>query len=202
MKARVDKLLVDNINRVLEANDADLRAALRSEFTGASTVQEGGSPVLLSNAYGSIAFDSTSTGNAAGVETDLRSVTLPARALGTNGDGVHVSVGGTFATGTVADVTVYFGGIAVFTGTAVVALSPGTWSIQTSCWRASATEVKCLTTYADDDGAFFSVGARPIYASVSGLVLSDAQVFKITANDPIANNVTAEIGSFAWTSAP
>jgi collagen type VII alpha len=154
------------------------------------------------NAHTSIAFDSASTGNTAATETDIRTTTLVASALGTNGDGVHFTAAGSFANTASVDkrLIVYFGGTAIFDSGNLAITSSNTWRMSADCWRDSSTSVKCTTIISSSATAALTALSK--YATVTSLTLSNTQVFKITGNGTNANDTTAEIWEVYGTVSP
>jgi hypothetical protein len=158
-----------------------------------------GSASRLAKAGGAIFVSSATTGNSAGTETDIRTVTLEAGVLGTDGDSVTVTAGGTIAnTGsTNKRLRAYFGGTSIL-DTGPTSLLADTWRMVLDITRASSSSVKCVMTLTFGSG-FFSV---PQYTSVTGLTLSNTQVLKITGNGSFASDVVAEVWKGHWSSAP
>jgi hypothetical protein len=154
------------------------------------------------NAHTSIAFDSASTGNTAATETDIRTTTLVANALGTNGDGVHFTAAGSFANtvSTNKRLIVYFGGTAIFDSGSLAITSSNTWRLSSDCWRDSSTSVKCTTIASSS--ATGALTALSVYTAVTSLTLSNTQVYKITGNGTNASDVTAEVWEVYGTVSP
>lgn len=161
-----------------------------------------GSSTTLAKAGGTIAFSSATTGNGAGAETDIRTQTLTASILANDGDGASFVASGSFAATASVNkrIIVYFGGTAVFDSGSLAITSASTWRITSSCDRTSSSAVTCSTTLSSSaTGALTAVSQE---TSVTGLTLTNTQVYKITGNGTNASDVVAHLWKMRWDSAP
>lgn len=165
----------------------------------------GGGTIAFSALTGApiaLAFDASTTGNTAATETDIRTTTLTAGQLSADGQSVRFDSAGSFA-GTLATnkrIIVYFGGTAILDSGSLAITSANTWRLSSNCYRDSPSSVKCSTILSSS--ATGALTALSQYATVTGLTLSNAQVYKITGNGTNANDVTAEVWKVAFDPAP
>lgn len=140
----------------------------------------------------------TSTGTpASAVETDLYTYTAVASALGTDGDGIALTGGGTFAgnASATSQLRVYFGGTQIFASGALTAAAAGSWRIETFVIRDSSTSVRCITTLTTANAITVPLTTQ---TDVTGLTLSNTQVIKITGQgggaSPAVNDAVCKLG--------
>lgn len=150
--------------------------------------------IIGSNVRSVLQSDFVSTGNGAGAETDIRTITLAAARLATNGESISFeAASGTFAATASVNkrLKVYFGGTAIFDSGSLAITSAATWRLTCNVYRVSASIVRCTTILSSS--ATGALTALSQYTEVTGLTLANTQVFKITGNATNANDVTAEI---------
>lgn len=113
------------------------------------------------------------------VETDLQSDTLAASTLSVNGDAVRGVYAGIFQGA--ATVTprwrIYFGGTVVYDSGSVSLASSVPWKITSDCIRVSASVVRCATSLEQ------ATYLPPQYTEVTGLTLTNTQVYKLSIED-------------------
>lgn len=156
----------------------------------------------LTGAPVALAFNAATTGNTAATETDIRTTTLTAGQLSADGQSVRFDSAGSFA-GTLATnkrIIAYFGGTAILDSGSLAITSANTWRLSSNCYRDSSSSVKCSTILSSS--ATGALTALSQYAAVTGLTLSNTQVYKITGNGTNANDVTAEVWKVAFDPAP
>lgn len=159
-------------------------------------------------ALGGAIFDHfTDAGNTTTAETDLYTDTLPASALGTNGDKIVAEYEGIYVTSATASrqLRVYFGGTLIFDSTALVSAVIDQWNIRVRIIRVSASVVRCAVTFTDHNTTITSSFSTTVYTEVTGLTLANTQILKITGTaagtGAATNDLVAKLGTIDWRSA-
>lgn len=157
---------------------------------------------VLTGAPIALAFDATTTGNTAATETDIRTTTLAAGQLSADGQSVRFDAAGSFAAtiSTNKRLIAYIAGTPVLDSGSLAITSANTWRLTSNCYRDSATSLKCSTILSSS--ATGALTALSQYVAVTGLTLSNTQIYKITGNGTLANDVTAEVWKVAFDPAP
>lgn len=143
----------------------------------------------------------TDAGNVTTGETDLYSDIIPAGQLATNGDKIESEYGGSFVSSGTAtrEIKAYFGGTMIFdTGTLTVSLAAA-WTMYLTVIRVSASVVRCMVSLTTEGAA---LAAYTAYTEVTGLTLTNTQVFKITGQaggvGAATNDIVAKLGTVAY----
>ena len=155
---------------------------------------------------GGVLFDHyADAGNLIGTgETDLYADSIPGSTLAANGDKLAAVYSGTLVSSATAtrQIKVYFGDTVVFdTGGVTLGVS-GYWTVNVEVVRDSNSSVRCVVR-ANVTGP--SVGSYANYATVSNLILTDAQTLKVTGTaagvGSLDNDIVARVGYIEWKSA-
>lgn len=175
-------------------------AELRTD--GLVGVKQGGS-TSFARVGGSIFNHFADANNGTTVETDLYSDTIPASALGTNGDKLIAQYGGIFtgAATSTQQLKLYFAGTVIFDSGALAigAATTDSWNVQASIIRVSSTVVRCSVSIATN---FATLLASATYTEITGLTLSNTNILKITGTaagvSGASNQITAKESYVQW----
>lgn len=155
----------------------------------------------FSKVGGSIFDHYADAGNTTTTETDLYSDTIPASALGTNGDKLSASYGGVFVSSATAtrEIKIYFGGTAIFdTGTLTLSLAAA-WTAYVDIIRVSSSVIRYMISLTTEGAALAAYTAA---GELTGLTLSNTNVLKITGQaagvGAATNDIVAKLGDIAW----
>lgn len=194
---------------VLVADTTNLRIGI-AKTTPTVTLDVGGIIGLLAGgsttiakAGGTIFNHFADAGNTTTAETDLYSDSIPASALGTNGDKLDATYGCIFVNSTsTKQLKLYFGGTAIFDTGALTISASSEISMEVLIIRVSSTVVRYVVR-AVTTGA--STGAYSAVGELTGLTLSNANVLKITGTaagvGAATNDIVAKASTVEWKSA-
>jgi len=148
--------------------------------------------IYLPDASGTVAlngalFDNyTTVGNVGATETDLATYTIPANRLANNGEKIVAEYYGKKAA-TDGNLKIYFAGVVLFTTSTDVA----DWYIKVKIIRVSPTVIR-YSIIPPYNLQFAVVG------ELTGLILSNTNVLKVTGTHATANNITYTMGTGEW----
>lgn len=177
-------------------------STLASQLSGLLSVAQGKSTSFAK--VGGMIFDHYADAGSSGTsETDLYSDTIPASALGTNGDKLVATYGCTLVNSTsTKEVKVYFGGTVIFDTGALTISASSEITIYALIIRDSSTSVR-YSVSANTTGA--STGTYSSVGKITGLTLSNTQILKITGQaggvGAADNDIVAILGTVEWKSA-
>lgn len=183
--------------------------------TGITTLTTAGSAPGLSMPQGVVAgtgtarakvggtiFDYYTDTTVGGAETDIYTDSIPANTLASNGDKLHASWHGNYATvgSEATQLKVYFGGTAIYDSSSQTT-SPlvTSWTITCNIIRVSSTVIRYNVTYTANVGVGFVYTKT---GELTGLTLSNANTLKITGTSSGSNSGAGDIigrfGSIDW----
>lgn len=129
--------------------------------------------------------------NTSTAETDLYSYTSPAGLLAINGAKLEATYGGIFVNSTsTKQLKVYFGGTVIFDSGGLSVSASASWTCNVLIVRVSGSVVRSTVTL-NTSGA--STGAYSLYTEVTGLVLANTNILKITGTAGGLAAATADI---------
>ncbi len=137
-------------------------------------------------------------GNVGTGEDDLYSDSIVKGQLRNNGDKIVADYTGTYAASGTATrkLKVYFGGTLIFDSGALTTAAAQTWRVLVQIIRESSTVVRCTIT---EIGAILSAST---YTRITGLILADAQILKLTGEaagvGAATNDIIAKLGSIEY----
>jgi hypothetical protein len=162
-----------------------------------------GGSTTIAKAGGTIFNHFADAGNSTTAETDLYSDSIPASALGTNGDKLEAIYGCIFVNSTsTKQLKLYFGGTAIFDTGALTISASSEISMEVLIIRVNSTVVRYVVR-AVTTGA--STGAYSAVGELTGLTLTNANVLKITGTaagvGAATNDIVAKASTVEWKSA-
>jgi hypothetical protein len=196
-------------NNMLVADSTNIRVGI-AKTSPTVTLDVGGIVGLLAGtsatiakAGGTIFNHFADAGNTSTTETDLYSDSIPASALGTNGDKLEATYGCIFVNSTsTKQLKLYFGGTAIFDTGALTISASSEISLEALIIRVSSTVVRYVIR-ASTTGA--STGSYSAVGELTGLTLSNANTLKITGTaagvGAATNDIVAKASTVDWKSA-
>jgi hypothetical protein len=162
-----------------------------------------GTSTTVAKGGGSIFNHFADAGNTSTTETDLYSDSIPANALGTNGDKLEFTYGCIFVNSTsTKQLKLYFGGTAIFDTGALTISASSEITARGVIIRDSSTSIRYAIS-ANTTGA--STATYSAVGTLTGLTLSNANTMKITGTaagvGAATNDIVAKLGTINWQSA-
>ena len=152
----------------------------------------------LSSFLPRVLFSSTtSVGSVGAGEDDLFSYTLPASTFSADTQTITANLAGSIighASGT-RTIKIYFGGTAIFNSGALAETTNCSWMANVFLIRSSSSVVKYRVDFIRR-----ATASNIAVAAVTGLTLTNTQIFKVTGESSTAtdNDVTFNIGNGVW----
>ncbi len=143
----------------------------------------------------------TSAGNVGAGEDDLFSYTLPASKFSADTQTIQANLAGYIighASGT-RTIKIYFGGTQIFTSGALAETTNCSWAANVLLIRQSSSAVKYRVDFSRR-----ATNSSIASSAVTGLTLTNTQIFKVTGESSTAANgdVTFYMGNGVWYPAP
>jgi len=163
---------------------------------GGTQIVAGGALSSKVSVGGTLNTSTTQTGNTAGTETDLYTYSVPASTLLTNGNGLHLECGGTFAGTANTDkrLRVKFGATTLWDSGTLAITSAAAWAIQANVLRSGAATQKGSVAFASSSTVLPASGGY----STAAETLSGAVTIKVTGQGTSASDVVGEWCKLEW----
>jgi len=181
---------------VQDADDVEITGGSIEDTTiKSSTIQiKAGTTSNFLNIGGTLQVDTTTAGNAAGVETDLITYMIAANTLSQTGNYLEVTAFGTIAANANLKEIKLILGSTTLLATGSIGANSGSWQIKAKIIRASAVSEKCITNVLSDnvlvvDEAKYVLAAENLTANL---------VIKCTGNGVAINDIVQEGLTIEW----
>lgn len=168
--------------------------------SNASIKQVAGTGTLSANVGGTLFAYYASSGNAAGIDSDLYRSSVTANTLANAGDSLYIIAGGTFATSVSTDkrIKVKFNATTVFDSGALSITTSATWNLTCSLVRVSASSQRSSCNFETSSTSF--PGTASFIESSENLAIGN--ILKITGGGTNANDSTAATHRINFEPAP
>lgn len=148
---------------------------------------------------GVIADHSTDVSNTGTTETDLYSYTTPANTLAATGEKIIAEYAGVFNDATaLSRIKVFFAGVVLLNTGALVIASQGSWKLQVSIIRTSASTARAIASFSSVSSSVVA----PVETDLTGLTFTTTNVIKITGTASGSGggtgDITAKMGTVFW----
>lgn len=192
------KLKRDSAN-VLELNTGTAGLATRATLLAAVVKGRAGTSTNTFNTGGTLAVDTTQTGNVGAGEDTLQTYSVPANTLASNGDYIAFRLAGTFATtANNKRLRVKYGGTTIYDSTALAIVATSSWVVSGTVTRTGAATQKCELVLNSSSSTLPATAAYVTAAEA----LNGPVTFVVTGEATTDNDIVKETFSLQFQPAP